>query len=437
MAADAVVAGGSVAGLASALALASAGRRVLVLDPAGPPPDGPAGKAAGAWHRPTVPHARHPHTLNSLGVSVLRAHVPDLLDALVDAGAHLVDMTLTRPGGPVESDAELVALSCRRTTFELVLHRLTATTPGVEIRYGTTVRGVQGTSRVTAAVTDRADSVGTDLLVDATGRRATSRDWLAATGWRLPPDQVRPSGLRLFSRFYRRSGPMPPLDRGNAAGVLGSHYACVLHPGDGDTFSISIGVLPEDHKMRALSRCTAFTAVATATPGVRAWLHGAEPITPVRAFTFPPNIMRGMANGDTPGVVPVGDAACVTNPLYGRGISLAFAHAFRGLTTPDPSAVYLPWFRLSVDQDRDRIAMWRTAVRSGATPPPADGVWRASRHDPLVWRGLTRVLMGLNEPGQVFDEHFHRRVRTVLAGAPPAPATPTRAELVELVEEAP
>ncbi|MDN3352436.1 FAD-dependent oxidoreductase [Actinomadura sp. DC4] len=460
-----VITGGSVAGLATALALARQGRTVLVLERGGPPPEGPPGAVAQRWKRPTVPGWRHAHTLTSLGVSVLRRGAPEVLAAAVEAGGVVLDLVQAMPPYPlgrVAGDDELVSLACRRPTLELVLYRHVRDLPGVEIRHGACVRGLEvEAARVTGVVCEDGTRIPAELVIDATGRRAAGRSWLGAAGIGLPDDLTSPSRLRIFSRFYRRHGRAAALNRGNAAGLLGDHYASVLHPGDDRTFSVALGVLPEDRMMRTLRDPAAFTAAALATPGVADWLAEdvSTPATGIRPITCPPNLLRTLAVSPSPvaGLLPVGDAACVTNPLYGRGVSLALAHAFRlaGLLTAHPEAgpaqsraaarlarvMFMPWFEAAAEDDAERVARWR-AVMAGDPPPPRPGgltmrtVGAVAGTDAYIWRGLIRVLMGLRTPSEVFgDPAFEDRVRRALGGAPPRPVAPgpTRAELVSTV----
>lgn len=463
--AEIVVAGGSAAGLAAALALARQGRTVLVLDRGEAPPEGPPGPAAQRWKRPTVPSWRHAHTLTSLGVSVLRRHAPEVLAGAQEAGGVLLDLLLAMPPHPpgrVPGDEELVAFACRRPTLELVLYRLVRALPGVEIRHRTCVRGLElAGDRVTGVVCEDGARIPAELVIDATGRRAEARSWLAAAGVGLPPDRTSASGLRIFSRFYRRLGQTATLNRGNAAGVLGDHYASVLHPGDDRTFSVALGVLPEDRMMRSLRHPGAFTAAAVATPGVTDWLGAgmSTPVTGIRPITCPPNMLRTLAVSPAPvaGLLPVGDAACVTNPLYGRGVSLALAHAFRlgdllaACPEPGPAqsraaaelatTMLTPWFEASTVDDAERIARWRAVLAGEPAPPRSEAltmrtVGSVAGTDAYIWRGLVRVLMGLRTPAEVFgDAAFADRVHRALDAAPPRPVAPgpTRAELVSTV----
>jgi 2-polyprenyl-6-methoxyphenol hydroxylase-like FAD-dependent oxidoreductase len=471
-----IVVGGSLTGLASALALAGSGHRVVILERGAPPPDGPAGNVAQDWYRPLVPQAGHSHSFTSLGVKVLRERAPHVLDAAQDAGAVLLDLLAALPGGvTVEGrapgDDELVALACRRTTLELVLYRIVRAMPGVEIRHGAKVEALvldRCRRAVLGVIVDGGGTLPAEIVIDATGRRTQSRSWLGAEGIPVAADQSHPSGLRICSRFYRLRGrEWPgPLNRGNGVGVASGDYIAVLHPGDGGAFSVGIGTPPGDDATQDLRMPAAFTALARVTPGVAPWLADgvADPISPVRVINSPPSMVRGLA---TPAQEPVtglyaaGDAACVTNPLYGRGQALAIAHAFglADLLAAHPKvdetqsheaarfaeSLFVPWYEQAVDDDRDRIALWAAATGDSAAPPVPSMPGRPSLRtagaaavaDTVVWRGVTRMLMGLGTPAELFDdEKFRTRVREAPPFVPPQPLPPMREELVSIVRDA-
>ncbi|MFF5638741.1 NAD(P)/FAD-dependent oxidoreductase [Streptomyces sp. NPDC012825] len=458
----AVIAGGSLAGLATALALGRAGYRVRVLERCPAPPEGPLVQAAERWHRPSVPQAGHSHNLTGLGVRTLREHAPHVLDEVLRAGAQLLDLTAAMPAGITdrsrrEGDEDLVALGCRRTTLELALYRAVRDTPGVGIRHETTVRGLllDRFPRVTGVVVDGGERLDADFVVDATGRRAASASWLSAAGVPVPEDLIHPSDIAVYTRFYRRkSSDLPgPLNRGNAAGGIWDHYAAFVHLGDDDTHSLVFTVLPGDPAVRALRDTEVFTAAARATPWLAQWADAGEPISTVRALTCPPNILRGTATTPRPAVAglhQVGDAACVTDPLFGRGMSLALAHAFalgELLTTrpandpllgPDAArsttALMRPWYEHAVRADTERSAHWHAAVTNPPTPGRPAGLLlpaqaTAAQRDAHTWRDLIRMLMTLtpydtDRTGHVWEKRAH---------APGGPAAPDRHEFTRLL----
>lgn len=473
-----MVVGGSVAGLATASALAQRGVPVRVLERSAPPPDGPPVEVAASWRRPTVPQGGHSHILNSLGVRVLRRSAPRVLEEALEQGAALVDLTPAAPhagagggrdGRGVE-DPDLVALAVRRTLLELLLRRATQAAAHVTLEHCTSVRGLlldaSGT-RAAGVVTEGGTQVPARFVVDATGRRAASVSWLRRAELAPGDDLVGPTELRGFTRFYRLRAPCGAwpgeLNRGNSAGGIWDHYAAVAHPADNGTFALVLAVPTGDRALNSLRHPGAFTTAARLSPHVAEWVDegAAYPVTNVRAITVPPNILRATARSAgerLAGLYPVGDAACVTDPLYGRGLSLALAHAFRlaALLDEHPSVgeeqsvratelaerVYGPWFEQAVHDSAARARRWRAhaggttaPVEPAAAPPGRPSmaeVAHAAATDPAVWHGLTRLLMGLRTPADVLDAPaFRERVRAAGPALGGRPSGPSRAALVD------
>ncbi|WP_344332200.1 NAD(P)/FAD-dependent oxidoreductase [Streptomyces globosus] len=477
-----VIAGGGTAGLATALALGRRGHRVRVLERGDAPPDGPAVESARRWRRPGVPQAVHDHILNALGVRMLRRHAPDVLAGLLAHGARLLDLTAAAPGGPAgPGEEELVTLVARRSLLDVVLHRAAAAAPGVTVSHRTAAAGLltapggPSGQRVAGVVADTGERIPARLVVDATGRRSASRSWLAAAGLPVADDLSGPSRLHAYGRFYRLrrpGGPLPgPLNRGNAAGGIWGHYSAVLHPADNDVFAITLGALPGDRAMAALRGAGAFTAACRLSPYLAPWVEedAAQPLGPVRATGMPPNVLRGTATDrqrPVGGLLQVGDAACTTDPMFGRGLSLALAHAFglAELVDGRPEAddrlardaaglaagLLRPWFDKGVHDSRLRVRQWREATGAAAEPGPAGppeppappvpaALWAAATAaaaaDRAVWRGLTRIQTRLATPAEVFaDPAFLDRVRAADGArrgpaAPDGPRPPTPDEL--------
>lgn len=449
----AVIIGGSVSGLAGALALGDLGYDVEILerDPHLPPADV---ADAQRWQRPTVPQTVHSHAFGSLGVNLLRERAPEVHRELLAAGATEIRLGDRKPPFLTDQssrpeDAELAMLASRRSVFELVLRRETLRRTGIVYRPGSTVRGLEfargGAPRVTGVRLEDGRTVRADLVVDASGRRSPVAQWLTDAG--LPAGTVESHSCEItyYTRFYRSltKTPAGPLNRGFGAGGLWDSYTAVLFLGDNDTFSVSLGVLPQDRALKGLRTEKAFTAAVRATPLLAPWIApgAAEPISPVHAMGGLDNSLRTAPAEPVPGLVALGDSAGTTNPAYGRGVSLAIAHAYRLAATlaeyPDAGPeqaravaettdrLLRPWFDEAVANDRGRAALWRATAEGAAPPRPPEGVLtfgavaEAAATDALVWRRLVRVMMSLATPDTVYaDDEVREHVAKALAGGP-------------------
>jgi 2-polyprenyl-6-methoxyphenol hydroxylase-like FAD-dependent oxidoreductase len=458
----AVVVGGSATGLASALALSELGYEVQVLerDPQRPPAD--PEQAQHAWPRPTAPQWAHSHAFASLGVNLLYERLPGVYEALLAAGAIAPSLadgfppTLTDLSRWPEDD-EVRMLGCRRNTFDIVLFEQALRHPKVSYESGVTVRGLElaagadgGPPRAVGVRTGDGRVVTADLVINATGRRSPAARWLAEAGVPAAPDQVESCEITYYTRFFRLRGPRPPGPLNRAFGVSGqtSHYIVSLYLGDNDTFTISIGVLPDDAALKVLRHEGAYTEALRLTPTHAPWIDPAtaEPISPVRVMAGLDNSLRGIATtAQSPvlGLFHLGDAAGTTNPAYGRGISLALAHVFTlaDLLASRPEAsleqttamavaterLLTPWYAEAVRTDRQRAALWRATVTGQELPPrppgrPGSGgpsireVNEAAMTDPVVWRRMVRMMMSLSTPDKLYDdEDIRRRVAEALA----------------------
>ena len=415
-----IVVGGGIAGLGTALACARDGHRVTVLERDDTPMPADA-DAAFAWQRTGAPQVRHSHAFLARLRNLLRDRAPDVLDALFAAGASEIAFTEHLPEtltdqAPRPGDDELVALACRRTTFEWVLRRLALSEPGVEVRHDVAANALDAETHEIPRVIG-VDGVPADLVVDARGPRSSSADWLDAIGAAPASEELHESGIVYFSRFYRvgEGVEAPPYVGPTAADLGYLKYAIFL--GDNRTFSITYAIESHDEELRrALATADGFETVAHSLVATAPWrAEGvADPITDVHIMAGLRNRYRAFVDrAGTPlvhGFVAVGDAAVCTNPLYGRGCSLALVHAF-GLADVlrehgrDLDAVarefaaftdreLVPWFRSAVMQDTQARAMHEELP---AEDPRAfmqavfrDGLLPAMRTSPIVFRAFLR-----------------------------------------------
>jgi 2-polyprenyl-6-methoxyphenol hydroxylase-like FAD-dependent oxidoreductase len=467
-----VIIGAGPAGLAVGLSLARRGRQVAILErDTEPPSDNPA-DAFERWVRPGVPHLRLPHSLLGRARRALREHAPDVLEALLRAGAWENDLgtRLVRDAaGP--GDEDLIAVHCRRPFFEAVLRRAAQDEPLVSIVSDTKVEGLTlrpdgaAAPRVTGVRLHDQSVLDADVVVDAGGRRSPIRSSLKQAGVPMPTAQMEPCGLIYYLRYYRL---VDGVDLPAWAGTLGPSGTtdCARFSvffGDNQTFAIVLGVPTSVHAFRALVREPLYTEAISRFKPLAPFIDPAvaEPITDVVAFGSLQNVfVPALLNGAPPvrGLHFVGDAYCHTNPLFAWGLCLALDYGFRlghiiDERPTDVEAQALAFakatsieaeqcFHAVAEEDRDRTLTWDGAPPSGSWLGRAfagfvrDCAQPAVMIDPIVARAVLRRAQLLDLPDDLMQqEAILQRVIGLQSKLPkPAPGSvPTKDELLEIV----
>jgi 2-polyprenyl-6-methoxyphenol hydroxylase-like FAD-dependent oxidoreductase len=445
-----VVSGGGVAGLAASLALAREGHEAIVLerdpvDPGGPP------EGSFAVERRGIPHYFQPHTFLPRGRRILADWAPDVLDALLEAGADPQDLTQKLDGPAEPGDEDLVYLWVRRPVIEWALRRAAAAESTVEIVSGVQIEGLlrsEDESRAVGVAVDRGDPVRGDVVVDALGRYRTP------PGWPRPKGEPTDSHAIYYCRYFELAEGVEHLDAPilNPRGDLG-YMGFNTFRGDNRTFAVILLAPSADRELRALRHEGAWLAAcAQITPlDLMTSSDYAAPITDVMP-------MGGLMNVDRtadPGVrriVAVGDAFCHTDPAFAYGLSFSLAHArvladaardasdaetvverFRLQAGPEARERH----RLACATDEDRARRWAgeevRVSREGSYPLFSFvGALAAAPHDDLVLRRTIRRI-GLLDRTSVFDDDqaLHERIEAILGRlGPPAPPGPPRDQLL-------
>lgn len=438
--------GGGVAGLATALALARRGAEVQVFEKDPPPPATSPGRAFGSWRRAGAPQVRHSHIFLGRLRVLLRDRYPDVLQALLAAGAREMrpldrPPPLLRNMRPEPGDEDLVALGCRRVTFEWILRELVSREPGVRIEGSQEVLGLIATPTEPPVVSGLrvrkakgpAERVRAHVVIDASGRRSSVPRWLGELGARPIVQREEASGIVYYTRFYRlrRAGQEPSAGHDPWVGDY-DWVKYAIFPAEDGVFSITLAVPLAEPRLKVLARAPAFDAMVRAIPGLRDWIDPdiATPLgegpREVEAMGALINRRRSLVDHYGPVVQRlflVGDAAWCTNPLYGRGCTQAFLQADLLAQIMEQSvgdwpgavaeyerqsrALLEPYYRASVLADR-------YAVRRAEGRPPRnlreqvqerflrEGVGVAMRVDPVVFRAFLRMINMFEPPEEAF-----------------------------------
>lgn len=505
------VIGAGIGGLGIALTAGRNGHEVVLVERDDTPMPADA-HGAFDWDRRGAPQVRHSHAFLARLRNLLRDRHPDVLNALYDAGATPMDFIAMLPEGmdrsPMPGDEDLVAIACRRTTFEWVLRHTVLSEGSARMVHGVGVDGLRivpgssgapgsegGAPTVNGLVLSDGTILDADVVVAAGGRRNDLPGLLAAQGVEIP-ETIENTGIVYFSRFFRllHGAEYPPQD-GPIGGDLG-YLKFGVFQGDNRTFSVTLAARTDDTELRRqLLDPDEFLRVASQIRATAPQVEPdrSEPITGVNVMAGLLNRQRAFLDPDGAplvlGLHAVGDAHTCTNPLYGRGCSLAMVqaelfsdalevhsldHRARALAFESATATEItPWYRAAIAQDRmNRKAARAEAAQAaveqvgggsggqaggqagggvgaaaGDTPSTTvdpqdfarelirDGLLPAMRVDPVVLRAFLRMFNLLEAPDSLMsDADVIGRVMTVFQQRDERPAEqplgPSRGELL-------
>jgi 2-polyprenyl-6-methoxyphenol hydroxylase-like FAD-dependent oxidoreductase len=270
-------------------------------------------------------------------------------------------------------------------------------------------------------------------------------------------ETVRPSGLMYLTRWYRADDALETPPAPKLGGDLG-YLKFLIVPGDGGMLSATLAVGTEDKQMRRLlSEPDRFERACRSLPGPDQWFGelDLEPIGGIRPMGGLMNRIRRFTDASGRPTVrnfhAVGDAHTCTNPLYGRGCSLALlqavllADAMEAHDDPtERAAAYealcreevAPWWHHAVEIDKSGADTADGDAPDQAQRDRLAAVMAASQTDPVIGRGMARLWNLLTRPADLNAEpEFMARVGAIMADPDaypaPDPTGPSRQLLLD------
>ncbi|WP_160289737.1 NAD(P)-binding protein [Novosphingobium pentaromativorans] len=337
-----LIIGGSIAGLACALALKGKGFDVTILerDPAPSPDITPA--TSHRWKRNGTPHAVQPHTLIASIRNLLRDRYPDLLQELIDAGVgehHFEDGFHKEIAGkyrPVSEDAEITTLMSRRTTLELVLRRYVERQAIAQLIVGAKVRSLLTEKQDDGTIVVRGVSIKdgegcreirSDVVIDASGRGSGFFQSLVQAGADIR-EEYYASNVAYFTRSYKLADGTT-LPKALIRVSQTPHMTMSLMSGDNGTATVTLAAFKDDPLLYGhLGDTEVFDAVIASVPNIAEWINPTHflPTTGVNRWANMDATWRHSVSDGSPrllGFFFAGDTALRSNPKFGRGCACA------------------------------------------------------------------------------------------------------------------
>lgn len=395
------------------------------------------------------PHTRHLHGLLASGKQVLERYFPDLIDTLVAGGATLADMGQSvrwhvLGDYRLRYESGMTGILLSRPFLEWQIRRRVVALPNVTVMDHCTVEALLTTSdrsqvtgvqirQRTTSQNPQHSQLAADLVIDASGRRSPSPDWLADLGYAKPPETVVTVNVGYATRLYQRQ----PTDLVGAAAVMISPLppACqragLAFPIEGDRWIVTLAGWAEEQPPFDESGFLDF-AHRLPAPDIYHLIRRAEPISEIIGYKFPASIRRHYEKLTRfpAQYLVMGDAICSFDPAYGQGMTSAALQVallddllqrhneqqplsrrfFRRFFQRAARIVDIPW-QLTVGED------FRFPGTQGHKPLGTDLinaygtlVQQATHHDAVIYEAFLKVMNLMLPPSSLFHPRIIWRV---------------------------
>jgi 2-polyprenyl-6-methoxyphenol hydroxylase-like FAD-dependent oxidoreductase len=331
----ALIVGASIAGASAAGALSKFFEKITIVDRDSVPEK--------SVQRAGAPQGKHVHGLMAGGLRAMESLLPGFTEALIEAGGVRSCIGLDGnfeqvPFSPFpQRDLGIVSYTASRPLTEWTLREKALSLVNVTLRHRITVSELlldeAGEKVVGANIKNedgQSEQIMADLVIDASGRGELTLALLEATN-RAAPDTTR-IGVDLGYSSAVFQIPDNPT-RGWASAMLipdapASSRGALMLPIENNQWMLSIVGREGDYPPAEPDAFMDFVRNLR-TPTIYNAIVDAKRVGDIQRFRFKESIWRHYENVQSfpDGFLPMGDAICRINPIYGQAMSIAALEA--------------------------------------------------------------------------------------------------------------
>lgn len=322
---QAIVIGGSLAGLLAARVLAQQFNHVLIVDRDQLPMT--------AEPRRGVPQSVQPHVLFAKGYRILEELFPGVGKALEEAGAVPFDwgkdFLYFQRGNwtpTTETATGIASYTCTRPLLESTIRQQVSQLPNVEFLPGQRVIGLRGDRySIQGIKLWTGKEYSAQLVVDASGRSTQTPQWLKDLGCTPLTATVIDPQLGYATRRYRIPLEFQPdgkilLISQNPPDQPRLGYLAAVEQQE---WIATLGGYGQDYPPIEEQSFLQF-AQSLADPTFYNSIAQAEPCSEIRAHRATANRLYHYESVDLPdGLIAIGDSVCALCPVYGQGMTVS------------------------------------------------------------------------------------------------------------------
>lgn len=406
----AIILGSSMAGLLAARVCANHFEEVLILEK-----DKIQNHKA---HRKGVPQDQQLHILLSRGFQAIIRLFPGIQEDLEAQGAIAGDIGQLlqwysegdfRP--QCNTGEQTIMMS--RPLLEMTVRKILLQQPNVQLQDQTRVIALLGSEESITGVETKDGYVNADLVIDATGVGSRLLSQLSAMDIELPPVEEVKVNVKYTSFLFPREDNFKSLININSKPPFNSKHGTIQPIEEGKMIAMVQG-RTNDKAPTSIETFKQYTA-ALEHPLIYEKIKDLEPLSEGASYHIP--FVRWIhfeqLKQYPAGILPLGDAVCRLNPVYGQGMSAAAMQAeildellqktaldqlWKPYFKQVAKAVKTPW-ELTVAED------FKFPETKGV-PPKIPGLViryfskfnRVMNKDPYLFKAFAKVLNMVSEP---------------------------------------